>query len=80
VALPTWSPTWVVFERGDLSSEIGAPLRDKLAADPRFVDAGLRAVVERLTRRRTFVPLGIEAVAPGRETFLAMSFFERSGK
>lgn len=80
VALPTWSPTWVVFERDDLSPEIGAPLRDQLTADPRFADAGLRAVVERLTRPRTFVPLGIEEVAPGRETFFAMALYEGSGK
>lgn len=78
VALPTWSPTWVVFERDDLSPEIGAPLRDQLTGDPRFADAGLRAVVERLTRPRTFVPLGIEEVAPGRETIVAVTLFERS--
>src|SRR5262245_13524069 len=75
VALPTWSPTWVVFERDDLSKEIGAPLRAQLAADPRFADAGLRAAVDGLTLARTFVPLGIEEVAPGHETFLAMSLF-----
>jgi len=80
VALPTWSPTWVVFERDDLSKEIGAPLRAQLAADPRFADAGLRAAVDELTLWRTFVPLGIEEVAPGHETFLALTLFERSGK
>jgi hypothetical protein len=80
VALPTWSPTWVVFERDDLSAEIGAPLRAQLGADPRFADAGLRAAVDELTLGRTFVPLGIEPVAPGQETFLALSFYGRSGK
>jgi hypothetical protein len=80
VALPTWSPTWVVFEREDLSKEIGATLRAQLAADPRFADAGLRAAVDELTLWRTFVPLGIEEVAPGHETFLALTLFERSGK
>jgi hypothetical protein len=80
VALPTWSPTWVVFERDDLSKEIGAPLRAQLAADPRFADAGLRAAVDELTLARTFAPLGIEEVAPGHETFLALMLFERSGR
>jgi hypothetical protein len=75
VALPTWSPTWVVFERDDLSSEIGAPLREQLAADPRYADAGLHAAVDELTVGRTFVPLGIEPVAPGRETFIAIALF-----
>ena len=75
VALPTWSPTWIVFERDDFSSEVGAPLSDQFAADPRVADAALRAVVDRLTRRRTFVPLSIEPVAPGRETLVAMSLF-----
>ena len=75
VALPTWSPTWVVFERDDLSREIGAPLREQLAADPRYADAGLHAAVDELTLGRTFVPLGIEPVAPGRETFLAIALF-----
>ena len=80
VALPTWSPTWVVFERDDVSAEIGAPLRAQLVADPRFADAGLRAAVDELTLGRTFVPLGIEPVAPGQETLLALSFYGRSGK
>jgi hypothetical protein len=80
VALPTWSPTWVVFERADLSAELGEPLLDQLAADPRFADAGLRAVVDELTRGRTYVPLGIVPVAPGHETFLAITLFERSRK
>lgn len=78
VALPTWSPTWIVFERDALSSEVGAPLRDQLAAHPGFADAGLRAAVDRLTLGRTFVPLGIEEVAPGRETIVAVTLFERS--
>jgi hypothetical protein len=75
VALPTWSPTWVVFERDELSKKIGAPLRAQLAADPRFADAGLRGAVDELTLGRTFVPLGIEPVAPGRETFMAITLF-----
>jgi hypothetical protein len=80
VALPTWSPTWLVFERTELLEQVGAPLRNQLSADPRFADAGLRGVVERLTRERTFLPLGIEEVAPGHETFIAITLFERSGK
>jgi hypothetical protein len=75
VALPTWSPTWVVFERDDLSKEVGAALREQLAADPRYADAGLRAAVDELTLGRTFVPLGIEPVVPGHETFMAIALF-----
>ena len=77
VALPTRSPTWIVFERADLSAEVGAPLLDQLAADPGFADAGLRAIVDRLTRRRTFVPLELLPLGPGRETFVAVALFGR---
>lgn len=75
VALPTRSPTWIVFERADLSAEVGAPLLDQLAGNPGFADAGLRAIVDRLTRRRTFVPLELMPVGPGRETFVAVALF-----
>jgi hypothetical protein len=75
VALPTWSPTWVVFERDDLLAEVGAPLIDVLAGDPAYADATLRDNVDRLTRPRTYVPLQIERVGPRRETFLAMRLF-----
>jgi hypothetical protein len=75
VALPTRSPTWIVFERADFSAEAGAPLLDQLAADPAFADAGLRAIVDRLTQRRTFVPLELLPVGPGRETFVAVALF-----
>jgi hypothetical protein len=75
VALPTLSPTWVVFERDDLLAEVGAPLIDLLAGDPAFADATLRDGVDRLTRPRTYVPLQIDWVGPGRETFLAMRLF-----
>jgi hypothetical protein len=75
VALPTRFPIWVVFERDDLSTEVGAPLRGQLAADPGYAAAELRAAVDRLTRRRTFVPLEIVPVAPGRETFMAIALF-----
>ena len=78
VALPTWSPTWIVFERDALSAEIGSPLREQLAAHPGFADAALRAAVDRLTLGQTFVPIGIEEVAPGRETIVAVTLFERS--
>jgi hypothetical protein len=77
VALPTRSPTWIVFERADLSDEIGAPLLDQLAGNPGFADAGLRAIVDRLTRRRTFVPLELLPVGPGRETFVAVALFAK---
>ena len=77
VALPTRSPTWIVFERADLFAEVGAPLRDQLAGDPSFADAGLRAIVDRLTRRRTFLPLEVMSVGPGRETFVAVALFGR---
>jgi hypothetical protein len=77
VALPTRSPTWIVFERDDLAAEVGAPLRSQLTADPGWVDPGLRAVVDRLTRPRTFVPLELVLVAPGHETFMAIALFRR---
>ncbi|HZM17969.1 MAG TPA: hypothetical protein VFB87_01010 [Gaiellaceae bacterium] len=75
VALPTRSPTWIVFERADVFAEVGATLRDQLAGDPGFADAGLRAIVDRLTRERTFVPLEVMSVGPGRETFVAVAHF-----
>jgi hypothetical protein len=75
VALPTRSPTWIVFERDDLVSEGGSSLRRQLAADPRYADAELRAVVDRLTRARTFVPLELAPTASGRETFMAIALF-----
>ena len=75
VALPTRSPTWIVFERADVFAEVGATLRDQLAGDPGFADAGLRAIVDRLTRERTFVPLEVMWVGPGRETFVAVAHF-----
>jgi hypothetical protein len=75
VALPTGSPTWIVFERADLSAEIGAPFLDQLAGNPGFADADFRAIVDRLTRRRTFVPLELLPVGPGRETFVAVALF-----
>ena len=77
VALPTRSPTWIVFERADLSADVGAPLHAQLAGDPGFADAGLRAIVDRLTRERTFVPLELLPVGPGRETFVAVALFGR---
>ena len=77
VALPTRSPTWIVFERADLFAEVGAPLLDQLAADPGFANAGLRTIVDRLTRGRTFVPLELLPTGPGRETFVAVALFGR---
>ena len=64
VALPTRFPTWIVFERDDLSAEVGGTLSNQLVADPGFVDAALRAVVDRLTRARTVVPIEIVPVLP----------------
>jgi hypothetical protein len=77
VALPTRSPTWIVFERADLSAEVEAPSLDQLAGNPGLADAGLRASVDRLTRRRTFVPLEILRLGPGRETFVAVALFAK---
>ena len=77
VALPTRSPTWIVFERADLSAEVGAPLLNQLAGNPAFADTGLRASVDRLTRGRTFVPLELLSLGPGRETFVAVALFGR---
>ena len=51
------------------------PLDGHIAADPGFADAGLRAIVDRMTRGRTFVPLEVMSVGPGRETFVAMALF-----
>jgi hypothetical protein len=48
---------------------------DLLAGDPEFADVTLRDGVERLTRPRTYVPLQIDPIGPGRETFLAMRLF-----
>jgi hypothetical protein len=75
VALPTSIPTWIVFERDDFFAEVDAPLRRQLTADPSYADAELRAVVDRLTRRRTVVPIEIVPIAPGRETFAAIAIF-----
>ena len=43
--LPGWSSSALSYWR-----KSGPPLRNQLSADPRFADAGLRGVVERLTR------------------------------
>jgi hypothetical protein len=75
VALPTSVATWIVFERDDLLAEVGAPLRKRLTAAPSYADEKLRTVVDRLTRRRTVVPIEIVPIAPGRRTFTAIAFF-----
>jgi hypothetical protein len=76
VALPTTSPTWIVFERDDFLAEVGVPLRNQLTADPGYAQAGLQGAVDRIARGRTFVPLQLVEVAPGRETFTAVSLRE----
>lgn len=75
VALPTRSPTWLVFERDDLLAELGAPLREQVLGDPRFADAKLRDGVDRVARPRTYIPLEVAPVGSGRETLLAMRLF-----
>ena len=72
VALPTRSPTWIVFERDDLSAEVGrrcASSSLQIRATPR----GLRAVVDRLTWTRTVVPIEIVPGAPGRYAVTAVA-------
>ena len=66
VALPTRFPTWIVFERDDLSAEVGAPLRGQFTADPGYAGAEQRALVDRLTWTRTVVPIEMVPVAGGR--------------
>jgi hypothetical protein len=60
VLLPTARPTWVVFERDELSAatDIGA-VRDRLSGDPSVVDAFMRQLVFELTQPRLYVPLPI---------------------
>jgi hypothetical protein len=76
VALPTPKPVWLVFERDDLFAHIDAQaLRGRLAGRPALLDAGLRQLIDELTRPRLFIPLAIVAVGPRHETFEAISLF-----
>jgi hypothetical protein len=77
VSLPTRWPTWIVFERADLA-DVAPSLRDRLAHDPRVADRLLEPAVDRLTRPRTFVPVGIEPTGATGETFVAVALYERS--
>jgi len=73
VALPTRFPTWIVFERHDLVTEVGAPLREQFTADPGYAGAEQRALVDRLTWTRTVVPIEIVPVAPARYAVTAVA-------
>lgn len=76
VALPTAKPIWLVFERDDLFADVdGRSLRGQLAGRPALLDAGLRQLIDQVTRPRLFIPLALVPVASGRETFEAISLF-----
>jgi hypothetical protein len=74
VSLPTPRSVLLVVEREDLLRELEVPaLADALGGDP-AVPPGpwLQAVVDKITRPRVFVALGLEPTPSGRETLGAM--------
>lgn len=69
VSLPT--PRFILFvvERDELAREVDMPaLAKALSDDPADTPAGLRTIVDKVTRRGVFVFLGMESTANGRES------------
>jgi hypothetical protein len=74
VSLPTPRSVLLVVEREDLLRELEVPaMADALGGDP-AVPPGpwLQAVVDKITRPRVFVALGLERTPSGRDTLGAM--------
>jgi len=72
VALPTAQPVWAVFERDDLLTTVDArAVLAQLTPHTAVIDTTLRALVDRLTSPRLFVPLPILPLP--RDTILATS-------
>ena len=72
VSLPTPRFIALVVEREELAREVDVPaLANALSGDPaRTLSASLQAVVNRVTRPRVFVALGLEPAPSGRDSWV----------
>jgi hypothetical protein len=74
VSLPTPRFNLVVFERAELAREVEiATLAKALSGDPaRALSASLESVVDRVTRPRVFLFVGLERTASGRDSWAGL--------